>query len=56
MILKSSLSNFQKFNLNILIFHLGSKTAILELNLAQIHSKFFHINGEVCLKVESKIF
>ena len=36
---------FQKFNQNILIFHLGRKTAILKLNLAQIHSKSFFING-----------
>ena len=51
MIWKSSLSNFQTFNLNILIFNSGSKTIILKLNLAQIHSKSFYINGEVCLKV-----
>ena len=55
MIWKSSLLNFftyfQKFNLNILIFHLGSKTAILKLNLAKMHSKSFFLNGEVCLKV-----
>ena len=30
-------SYFQKFNLNILIYHLGSKTAILKLSLALIH-------------------
>ena len=55
MIWKSSLLNFftyfQKFNLNILIFHLGSKSAILKLYLALIHFKSFYINGEVCLKV-----
>ena len=56
MIWKSSLLNFstyfQKFNLNILKFHLGSKTAILKLKV-QIHSQTFYINGEVCLKVGS---
>ena len=48
----------QKFNLhvNILKFHLGSKTAILKLNLVQIHSKSFYINGEVCLKVGVRDF
>ena len=54
MIWKSYLLNFltyfQRFNLN--TFHLGSKTAILKLNVAQVHSKPFYINGEVCLKVE----